>query len=784
MSKKYFITPSLVIVESPAKCHKIQQYLGNGYIVMASYGHLRELSSLKDINLDKNLNLKFSIIDNDLKKRQIANIKKAIKQCDEVILASDSDREGEAIAWHICELFKLDVTKCKRIVFNEITETAIQYAIKNPRTIDIRLVYAQQTRQVLDLLVGFKISPVLWKHLTYNAKHPLSAGRCQTPALKLIYDNQLDINNGQERKVYNTCGYFTNSNIGFDLNTQFETDAEMKGFLNASIEFKHTYSCSQPTKVIKEQPTPFTTSRLQQIISNECKYSPKETMRICQSLYEAGYITYMRTDSKTYSSEFIDITQSYIKRKYDDKYVREDIGILSTNVSKDAINNNNAQESHEAIRPTDISLEELLEPINSKERRVYKIIWENTLESCMSRAVFYSIKSTISGAQNTSFNKSCELVHFPGWKIVKQKYETINKEYQYLIMVPNNAILHYNKITAKVTIKNLKQHYTEAKLIQLLEERGIGRPSTYSMLVEKIQEREYVKKEDIKGKEIDCEDYELVCNNIVETMSKREFGNEKNKLVIQPLGTIVIGFLSKHFIELFNYDYTKNMEDDLDNIAKGLREGYDVCTQCNTCLDALISNLNCEKKLEFTIDENNKYIVGKYGPVVKCTEVVDNTETTTYKSIKKDIDIINLEIGAYKIEDIVKDTTPDRGTLIGNYKDHDVFVKNGKYGLYVVWNHTTKTLKLLSNQDTNTITLEEIIPYLENETNIIRKISKELSIRSGAKGHYVFYKTNKMKKPKFFDIKKFNQETRNDYKICNVDILKSWLTTTYNLPIK
>lgn len=781
MSKKYFITPSLVIVESPAKCHKIQQYLGAGYIVMASYGHLRELSSLKDINLDNSLKLKFSIIDNDFKKRQIANIKQAIKQCDEVILASDSDREGEAIAWHICELFKLDVTKCKRIVFNEITETAIQYAIKNPRTIDINLVYAQQTRQVLDLLVGFKISPVLWKCLTYNTKHPLSAGRCQTPALKLIYDNQLDINNGHERKVYNTCGYFTSSNIGFDLNKQFETDAEMKGFLNASIEFKHTYSCSKPTRVTKEQPVPFTTSRLQQTVSNECKYSPKETMKICQSLYEAGYITYMRTDSNTYSSEFIDLTKSYIKRNYDEKYVLEDIDTLNVTTSN---KNNNAQEAHEAIRPTNISLKELLDPINSKERRVYKIIWENTLESCMSKAVFYSIKATISGAQNTSFHKSSELVYFPGWKIVKHKYEIENSEYQYLQLVQNDTILHYNKITARVTIKNLKQHYTEAKLIQLLEERGIGRPSTYSMLVEKIQEREYVKKEDIKGKEIDCEDYELVCNNIVETCSKREFGNEKNKLVIQPLGTIVIGFLEKHFIELFNYDYTKNLEDDLDKIAKGLREGYDVCTQCNICLENLISNLNFEKKIEFTIDENNTYIVGKYGPVVKCTEVVDNKEIITYKSIKNDIDITNLETGAYKIEDIVKDNTTDRGTLIGNYKGHDVFVKNGKYGLYVVWNQTTKTLKLLSNQDLDTITLEEIIPYLESDTNIIRDISKELSIRSGAKGHYVFYKTNKMKKPKFFDIKKFNQETSNDYKICNIDILKSWLITTYNLSIK
>jgi DNA topoisomerase-1 len=780
MPKKYCITPSLVIVESPAKCQKIQQYLGTGYIVMASYGHLRELVSLKDINLANSLELHFSVVDNTIKKRQIANIKKAIKQCDEVILASDSDREGEAIAWHICELFNLDVTKCKRIVFNEITESAIQHAIKNPRTIDINLVYAQQTRQVLDLLVGFKISPVLWKFLTYNAKHSLSAGRCQTPALKLIYDNQLDINNGQERKVYNTCGYFTRSNIGFDLNKQFETDVEITGFLEASIEFKHTYSCSKPTKVTYAPPIPFTTSRLQQIVSNECKYSPKETMKICQSLYEAGYITYMRTDSATYSADFINATKSYIMRNYEDKYVREDIDTLRDHALKDS-SSNKTQDAHEAIRPTDISLKELSDPINSKERRVYKIIWETTLESCMSPAIFHSIKASISGAQNTTFHKSSELVYFPGWKIVKHKYEIENSEYQYLHMVPNDTILQYTKIAAKVTIKNLKRHYTEAKLIQLLEEHGIGRPSTYSMLVEKIQEREYVKKEDIKGKEIDCLDYDLIKNDIVETCSKREFGNEQNKLVIQPLGTIVIGFLSKHFLELFNYDYTKNMEDDLDKIATGLKEGYDVCKKCDSCLDLLISNLNCEKKLAFTIDDANKYIVGKYGPVIQCTETVDNVETIIYKPVKNNIDIANLENGTYKIEDLVKDKPDETGILIGNYKEHDVFIKKGRYGLYVMWNQTTKTLKELGKRDLGTITLEEILPYLECSSSVIREISKEMSIRNGTKGHYIFYKNAKMKKPKFCDIKKFNLETGEDYKTCNIDILKSWIKQTYNI---
>ena len=823
MSKKYYITPSLVIVESPAKCQKIQQYLGSGYKVIASYGHLRELSSLKDIHFENNkLKLNFNIIDNSLKKKQITSIRNEIKQCDEVILASDSDREGEAIAWHICELFNLDVSTCKRIVFNEITETAIQNAIKNPRTVDMNLVYAQQARQVLDLLVGFKISPVLWKFLTYNAKNSLSAGRCQTPALKLIYDNQQDIHNSEERKVYNTHGYFTNNNICFDLNKQFENEVELKIFLKESVQFIHTYSCTKPTIVTKSPPEPFITSKLQQTISNELRYSPKETMKICQSLYEAGYITYMRTDSKTYSKDFIDIVKSYIIRNYEDKYIRSDIDDLISNSTKECKDNdkdkdkdkescqstkdnkqpkkkvekkvekkiskqNITQDAHEAIRPTNISLKELDEKINSKERKVYKIIWENTLESCMSCASFYSIKATISAAKNNMFQKNSELINFPGWKIVKKKYETTNKEYQQLLTIAENATIKYNKIISKVTINNLKQHYTEAKLIQLLEEKGIGRPSTYSMIVDKIQDREYVKKEDIKGKEIDCKEFELIESNINETILQKEFGNEKNKLVIQPLGNIVITFLEKHFNDLFNYEYTKNMEDELDKIAKGTIEYHELCIKCNHDLENRISYLNCEKKIEFKIDENNKYIIGKYGPVIQSKEIIDNKEIIHYKPIKKDIDIQKLENGEYKLEDIIIDNTLTNDTNnsntcnVGNYENNDVFIKKGKFGLYVVWGDNSKTLKDLGNRDIQTITFEEILPYLESGTNIIREITKEISIRNGPKGHYIYFKTNKMKKPKFFDIKKFKLQTDEDYAICDVDIVKGWCKNTYNI---
>ena len=321
MSKKYSTTTTLVIVESPAKCKKIEEYLGPGYKCVASYGHLRELPSLKNIDIENNFTPTYTIIDNAIKKKQIEFLRKEIKNAHEVILASDDDREGEKISYCIAQIFNLDINKTKRITFNEITEQAIQHAIKNPRTIDMDLVHAQQARQILDILVGFKVTPMLWKFINKSKDNSLSAGRCQTPALRLIYDNDQDIKQKEEKKVYNVTGFFTNSNIAFDLSPQnkYETEDDITDFLDGSADFSHIYTCSKPVKTTKKQPEPFTTSSLQQTASNELHYAPKETMRVCQALYEGGYITYMRTDSKTYSKDFISLTKDYIVRNYEAK---------------------------------------------------------------------------------------------------------------------------------------------------------------------------------------------------------------------------------------------------------------------------------------------------------------------------------------------------------------------------------------------------------------------------------------------------------------------------------
>jgi DNA topoisomerase-1 len=793
MPKKYSTTTTLVIVESPAKCAKIEQYLGPGYKVMASYGHLRELSSLNHIDIKNNFCPAFTIIDNTLKRTQIEKLRKEINSAGEVILASDDDREGEAISWHICDMFKLNVEETKRITFNEITESALQYAIKNPRTINMNIVHAQQTRQILDLLVGFKVTAMLWKFITKKSEHSLSAGRCQTPALKIIYDNQQEINDskmGGERKVYNTIGYFTNSNIAFDLNKQFETEDDVTDFLEGSIYFNHIYTCSQPVKVTKTPPCPFTTSRLQQTASNELHYSPKETMRLCQKLYEAGYITYMRTDSKTYSKDFIETAKEYILRNFptSDAYVNENIHLLAPNDDKTVKKSAkkavvSCQEAHEAIRPTSISLKELPEGADSKERRMYKLIWTNTLESCMSPAIFYSITATISAFNNNKFSCTSELINFPGWQAVAPKPSTDNKLYHYLQIIKQNDMIPFKKMNSKVTIKNIKHHYTEARLVQLLEEKGIGRPSTFSMLVDKIQERGYVKKEDVTGVQITCNDFELVNKEIYEIETKREFGNEKGKLVIQPLGNIVIEFLTKHFLDIFNFDYTKNMEDDLDKISKGEKQMFDLCNNCNIQLDKLIDNLKTETKLELSIDENNTYIIGKYGPVIKCSEYVDGKEVISFKSIKKDVDIHKLENGEYTLNEIV-DTTSVKSKpqgLLGQYENQDVVLKKGKFGLYITWGENSKTLKELGNRPIENVTFDEVKKYLEAGTNIIREITPCLSIRKGAKGDYIFYKTAKMKKPQFLDVKGFYNDNKEDYKICNINILKAWIKENYNV---
>ena len=777
---------TLLIVESPAKCKKIESYLGSGYKCIASYGHIQELPGIKNIDIEDNFKPSFQPMES--KTQQINKMRIMIKNAKEVLLASDDDREGEAIGWHICQVFHLPITT-KRIIFHEITKDAITRAVQNPTRLNMNTIYAQQARQILDVIVGYKISPILWKHISRNTKTGLSAGRCQTPALRLVYDNQKEIDDSPGKKVYNTTGYFSQMNLGFTLNHNFEiigfntTTNTMEQFLEQSVDHEHVYTCSKTRQTTKNPPIPFTTSSLQQKASSELNISPKETMSICQKLYENGLITYMRTDSTTYSLEFIESASDFIKETYGDDYLHEEVSRLSERATsekpkkkskKKEVAETNAQEAHEAIRPTDVICDKIGDTYSSREQRLYRLIWSVTVESCMSPALYQAISAAISAPMEKQYKYSTELVNFPGWKIVKG-YDKENPEFQFLQTIKNKANVTYNKIVSKVSIKDLKSHYTEAKLVQMLEENGIGRPSTFSSLIDKIQERGYVKKENVKGKKIKCIDYELVEDELAEIEDEREFGNEKGKLVVQPIGILVIEFLVQHFDKLFDYEYTKNMETDLDSIAKGNSIWHNTCRTCLNDIQECAKELGEDDKQIIPIDDNHVYMIGKYGPVIKC----GTGDKTKFLPVKKDIDIDKLKKNQYKLEDVV-DTqgTSSSGKSIGKYKGDEVFLKKGKFGNYITWGKENKKSLNGLKKEIDEITMDDLIPIMEDKvtlnTSIIRSINSDISIRNGKFGHYIFYKTHLMTKPKFIKLAGF----KGNYNTCPEEDIERFVSNS------
>lgn len=784
---------TLLIVESPAKCGKIEKFLGSNYKVIGSYGHITHLSNLNQIDFKNNYKPNFNII--ETKQSQISKMRKAINDAKEIILATDDDREGEAIAWHIAQVFKLNIANTKRIVFHEITERAIKNAIANPRTINLDLVYAQQGRQILDLIVGFTMSPLLWKHIVSNTKNSLSAGRCQTPALRLVYDNYKEIKESPGKLSFNSIGYFTSKNIQFTLNINHETHDSIKDFLEQSKQYKHMLTKAKERETIKNQPIPFTTSGLQQAANNCMHISPKETMELAQKLYEGGYITYMRTDCKVYSEEFIEESKIYIIEKYKPEYINPEINNLIQSRTKDTTNikiasENNTQEAHEAIRPTSISVENVdnEETFSTKHRKLYKLIWSNSLESMMAPALYKVLVINISAPHNGQYKYSAEENIFLGWKAVLGQEE--EKYYTYLKNIKEDVI-NYKKITCKQTLKELKSHYSEARLVQLLEQKGIGRPSTFSSLLEKIQERNYVTKQNVEGKKLEVIDYVLSETDINEEKGTKEFGNEKNKLVITQMGIFVIEFLIKYFNDLFDYDYTKSMEDELDNIAQGKKKYYELCDECNSFITSLINSNNliskCDsnlengeklEKLNIKIDAKHTYLIGKNGPTIKFAK---EDGSLGFYGVKKDINIEKLKEGGYKLEELIE-TKEETTKLLGVYNDENVYLKNGKFGYYLECGQLRKSLKTIKiNVPFKEIKIDDALTILkdcDSETNgLVRKISNELAIRKGKFGDYLFYKTPTMKKPQFFKLDDFN----DDYKNCSLEFLKSWIKEKYAL---
>tara|TARA_B110000008_G_C16975790_1_gene565820 strand:+ start:3061 stop:5373 length:2313 start_codon:yes stop_codon:yes gene_type:complete len=765
----------LVIVESPAKCKKIESYLGSGYKCVASFGHIRQLGDKKDglkcIDITNNFKPTYKNLPE--KTKNIKQLRDNIKNATEVILATDDDREGEAIAWHICKLFKLPVETTKRIIFHEITKTAIKKAVENPTVLDLNKVRAQQARQILDKLVGFTLSPVLYNNISKSIGYStgLSAGRCQTPALRLVYEQELEIKKSPGKRVYDTEGDFTKKNITFKLNYNFEKEEKMVDFLEESVEWQHEYNVSDPKQVVKKPPLPFSTSILQQKASNELGYSPKQTMRVAQNLYEAGHITYMRTDNKVYSPEFIKTIKKFIQNRWDKTYVSKNLSKVTLGGKKKKKKDDTAQEAHEAIRPTNIenNILEIHGKITNKEKRLYELIWKNTMKSCMSDAIFDSITAFISAPYEKKYKCNEEKCVFSGWKIIDNI--TIHddfKIYEYLLKKKKKSIVKYNEIRSRVVLKNLKKHYTEATLVSKLEKMGIGRPSTFSSLISKIQDRTYVKKEDVEGKKLNCTDFVLKADNLDEYENTRTIGNEKNKLVLQPLGLIVIEFLLKWFDNMFIYDYTKNMEEDLDHIAEGKKVWYSLCETCHEDMSKLINVIPKPKKGEkrsngIKIDEYHTYMIGKYGPCLKY----EKDGETLFKKAKKSLDMDKLRNGEYKLDEIIEKYQSNQKVL-GEYKGEKIIMKTGKFGPYITHNGKNYSMKGAEG------TLEDAIRTISQPktSGILKEFDLEndisCSIRTGKYGPYLFYKKKGMKRPKFINLGKQNWKELTKREVINL----------------
>lgn len=648
----------LVVVESPAKCGKIQSYLGDGYQVMASYGHIRSLDHINDIDL-ATWKAKYTL---QMKPAVREKLQNAIAHAEQVILATDDDREGEAIAWHLCDVFHLPVDRTLRIVFHEITEKAIQDAVRNPRTLDMNRVHSQQARQIIDVLVGFRISPVLFSHVSRAGSKnggggSLSAGRCQTPALKMVFERELEL---VEKRAAVTpplfrwnvecvwAGSSGTASMWIGLTASHETEGvePSRAFCELwsarfSLAEKHRVHVKEKPLRHERPPTPFTTSQLLQSASNRLHFPPKKTMACAQRLYEHGYITYMRTDSTALSESFLKHAGEYVTRKYGPAFVA---AVATAGEEKKGKKKGSsgvqAQNAHEAIRPVRFDRSVTADAtLSSDDKRVYSLIWLRTLQACMSDALYEVLELMLVGdaAWAEDVQWTGEVVHcvFSGWKATV--LDETNREHEEdgeaeiapdgggkgganTVSASSAAVFQLFKQHALgagadavsgsvsgvlVRVRNMlghevgrqgALHHTEAQLVQQLEKRGIGRPSTFAMLVEKIQERQYVARNNVEGQQIEERTFAVSFSGkgcaMEEQVVRKVRGEEKNKLVLRPLGYVVCAFLYQHFDALFRYDFTAQIEHQLDEVAKGERDWKEMCAEYDGTILQLIRALN------------------------------------------------------------------------------------------------------------------------------------------------------------------------------------------------
>ena len=753
MATKKAMHENLVIVESPAKAKTIEKFLGKDYTVMSSYGHIRDLSK-KELGIDLKDNFKPDYEISPDKKKLVESLAKSAQESKTVWLASDEDREGEAIAWHLTQVLGLPVDQTKRIVFHEITKNAILEAIEHPRTIDMNLVNAQQARRLLDRLVGFELSPVLWK----KVKPSLSAGRVQSVAVRLIVEREREIINFRSVSYYRITARFYRTDdpektlFRAELDRRFDTAAEAEAFLQTCSSSAFTVLGSESKPAERNPAGPFTTSTLQQEAGRKLGMSVSQTMTIAQRLYENGYITYMRTDSQNLSSQAIAAAHDEIVKLFGENYSR---------VRKYKTKSKGAQEAHEAIRPSYLNRREI--EGSAEEKKLYDLIWKRTVASQMSSAKIEKTVVTI-GADNTPqrFIATGEVVLFDGFmKLYSETVEDETEEGQENRLPELRAgdALSYQDIAATERFTQPPFRYSEASLVRKLEELGIGRPSTYAPTISTIINRGYVIKQNRPGTKRAYNQIKLEKGKITSRELSETVGREKAKLSPTDIGMIVTDYLDTHFEKILDYNFTANVEKEFDEIAEGEKEWTQMLHDFYAGFHPTV-----EKALEEQVDRSNKSRVlgidpqsghqvsariGRYGPIVQIDGA--EGEKPRYASLKKDqlIATITLEeaLDLFKLP-----------RTLGELEGKEVVVSTGRDGPYI--RDDGKFTSLPRKEDPYSITLERAIELIHEKESADKAAKEpiklfpedtELKVLNGRYGPYIAYKGKNYRIPKGSD---------------------------------
>ena len=740
---------NLVIVESPAKAKTIEKFLGKDYLVKSSFGHVRDLEK-KGLGVDIGNNYQPQYVVSEGKEAVVSDLKKIAGQAQTVWLASDEDREGEAIAWHLSELLGLKKNHTKRIVFNEITKEAILKAVNNPRDIDKNLVDAQQARRVLDRLVGFELSPVLWK----KVRPALSAGRVQSVAVRLLVEREREIRDFKSHSSFRITGKFLVSEkdkkavLHAELNKRFDTAKETVAFLERCKPASYRVA-DVTTKPVKKSPAPpFTTSTLQQEASRKLGFSVAQTMSVAQKLYEAGKITYMRTDSVNLSDMAIGMAKQVITKEFGAPY---------SQIRQHKTKSKGAQEAHEAIRPTYIDKSEVTG--STQEKRLYELIWKRTVASQMSDAQLE--KTTVNIDISTApeqFVATGEVIKFDGFlKLYIESQDDENEEEKSALLPPivTGQNLTADELMAMQRFTHHPPRYTEASLVKKLEELGIGRPSTYAPTISTILNRGYVAKEDKAGTERKFVIYTLYNGKLKEEINTEITGTEKAKLFPSDIGMIVSDFLMDHFNDIMDYHFTASVEKEFDEIAEGslnwtemidkfyrpFHDKVDVTTKTS-------ERTVGERKLGVDPDTGKPVMVkiGKFGPLVQIGEVSDEEKPRFSGLLKgQHIETITLEeaLELFKLP-----------RKVGQYEGKDITAAVGRFGPYLL--HSSKFYSLKPATDNPlTVALNRAIEIIEakrevDRNKMIKSFDKEpdLQILNGRWGPYISYKKENFKIPK------------------------------------